>query len=313
MQRNEEWIPHWIHTGHLHIRGMKMSKSLKNFITIRQLLSDLDSIDEEDNISSSNFIGDDFRMWCLGLSGSYRGPATFSISRIEEARVVREKITQFLSDSEEWMRNTSISNLSSTSRWEEDDVKLYKEINDLEFKCHQFLFGSQDSGEFNGTKYLEGILTIVHEGKLYLGKKEHENIPTEPIQHVLNTLRKLLSIVGFSDITVEAGIQKQVANNIYGTKEDVIDEFVSFRSDMRMLALANLKSKPSPDKGNLSQNILKACDDIRDNILPAIGVEVFDEKKTKNFSNQTGDNWRYSVRKPMPNTKIRDVTESFNK
>ena len=27
----KEWVPHWVHTGHLYIRGMKMSKSLKNF------------------------------------------------------------------------------------------------------------------------------------------------------------------------------------------------------------------------------------------------------------------------------------------
>lgn len=28
------WVNYFIHTGHLHIEGLKMSKSLKNFITI---------------------------------------------------------------------------------------------------------------------------------------------------------------------------------------------------------------------------------------------------------------------------------------
>jgi cysteinyl-tRNA synthetase len=28
------WINYFLHTGHLHIEGLKMSKSLKNFITI---------------------------------------------------------------------------------------------------------------------------------------------------------------------------------------------------------------------------------------------------------------------------------------
>lgn len=32
------WVRRFIHTGHLHIDGRKMSKSLKNFITVRQLL-----------------------------------------------------------------------------------------------------------------------------------------------------------------------------------------------------------------------------------------------------------------------------------
>ncbi|CAG8664237.1 14784_t:CDS:2, partial [Acaulospora colombiana] len=35
---NEQWVNYFLHTGHLHIAGLKMSKSLKNFITIETLL-----------------------------------------------------------------------------------------------------------------------------------------------------------------------------------------------------------------------------------------------------------------------------------
>ncbi|KAL9181087.1 hypothetical protein ACHAXT_009892 [Thalassiosira profunda] len=34
----QQWINYFTHTGHLHIEGLKMSKSLKNFVTIRQAL-----------------------------------------------------------------------------------------------------------------------------------------------------------------------------------------------------------------------------------------------------------------------------------
>ena len=85
----KEWVPHWVHTGHLYIRGMKMSKSLKNFITIRDFLSSVNEDGDSKSQSSSAFdsLADDFRLWCLGLSGSYRGPATCSEARIEEAKV----------------------------------------------------------------------------------------------------------------------------------------------------------------------------------------------------------------------------------
>jgi len=33
-----QWVNYFLHSGHLHISGLKMSKSLKNFITIRQAL-----------------------------------------------------------------------------------------------------------------------------------------------------------------------------------------------------------------------------------------------------------------------------------
>ena len=34
----KQWVNYFLHTGHLHIEGRKMSKSLKNFITIRESL-----------------------------------------------------------------------------------------------------------------------------------------------------------------------------------------------------------------------------------------------------------------------------------
>lgn len=36
----DNWVNHFWHTGHLHIEGLKMSKSLKNFITIKAILKD---------------------------------------------------------------------------------------------------------------------------------------------------------------------------------------------------------------------------------------------------------------------------------
>ncbi|EDQ90779.1 uncharacterized protein MONBRDRAFT_223, partial [Monosiga brevicollis MX1] len=36
--QNDQWVNYFLHSGHLHIEGLKMSKSLKNFITIKQAL-----------------------------------------------------------------------------------------------------------------------------------------------------------------------------------------------------------------------------------------------------------------------------------
>jgi cysteinyl-tRNA synthetase len=37
---NQQWVNYFLHCGHLHIKGLKMSKSLKNFITIKQALKE---------------------------------------------------------------------------------------------------------------------------------------------------------------------------------------------------------------------------------------------------------------------------------
>lgn len=36
---NDYWVRYFLHTGHLTIAGCKMSKSLKNFITIKDALA----------------------------------------------------------------------------------------------------------------------------------------------------------------------------------------------------------------------------------------------------------------------------------
>uniref|UniRef100_A0A8C9LPZ6 tRNA synthetases class I catalytic domain-containing protein n=1 Tax=Piliocolobus tephrosceles TaxID=591936 RepID=A0A8C9LPZ6_9PRIM len=35
---HSQWVNYFLHSGHLHIEGLKMSKSLKNFITIKNML-----------------------------------------------------------------------------------------------------------------------------------------------------------------------------------------------------------------------------------------------------------------------------------
>lgn len=35
---DKEWTRYFLHTGHLHIKGKKMSKSLKNFMTVKEIL-----------------------------------------------------------------------------------------------------------------------------------------------------------------------------------------------------------------------------------------------------------------------------------
>lgn len=37
---SDSWVKYWLHIGHLNIKGQKMSKSLKNFSTIKEYLSE---------------------------------------------------------------------------------------------------------------------------------------------------------------------------------------------------------------------------------------------------------------------------------
>ncbi len=72
-------VRYWLHTGFLNVNGEKMSKSLHNFITIRELLKDWDA--------------DTFRFFVL--STHYRSPIDFSKDSLHQSEKSLEKIKKF--------------------------------------------------------------------------------------------------------------------------------------------------------------------------------------------------------------------------
>lgn len=78
------------HRGHLHISGRKMSKSLKNFITVRELLGRESGEVEAGDVSPAAC----FRMfvWCH----HYRSNITFSEDRMRDAKAELLKFRRFV-------------------------------------------------------------------------------------------------------------------------------------------------------------------------------------------------------------------------
>lgn len=76
-----QWTRFFIHTGHLHVEGCKMSKSLKNFVTIREILKSTGPRT--------------LRM--LFLLHSWGSDMEFGAHSLEYAKSVEQKIANFLS------------------------------------------------------------------------------------------------------------------------------------------------------------------------------------------------------------------------
>lgn len=74
-----DWFGHFVHVGHLHIEGRKMSKSLKNFITVGEMLAQWPS--------------DVFRMFVV--MHHYRAGTNFSPEKMDDARAVLTKLVRF--------------------------------------------------------------------------------------------------------------------------------------------------------------------------------------------------------------------------
>lgn len=80
----QQWVQTWLHTGHIYIEGRKMSKSLKNFISIRDFLA---------SAEYGRRAATDFRIYCL--QHRYSTNLHFGPERIHEAATYRHRLENF--------------------------------------------------------------------------------------------------------------------------------------------------------------------------------------------------------------------------
>ena len=291
----KEWIPHWVHTGHLHIDGLKMSKSLKNFVTIREFLdgkilgSSQPEQQQQQEVKGEDGrpVGDggafespsdDFRLWCLGLSGSYRGPATFSVDRMKEARSIRYKILRFLIESEEWIRQLEESSENMDERkskhFATEDYELFHTCEDARRTGLEAL----RMHDLDGAEFITQLCRMVEAGNEYIKKRKIQSSPSEPLIAVIQDVRKLLRLVGFTATTTEAGLRstdETTKSFVVGGERALMDVLVQFRSVIRRAALREVRS-PNSSSSPAVQEILRVSDEIRDTILPGIGLQLLD-------------------------------------
>jgi cysteinyl-tRNA synthetase len=155
----------WVHTGVLTINGKKMSKSLKNFITIREALRE----------SSPEAL----RMFFL--SSHYRSPIDFTYSSLKQSE---ENVKTINAVYRELKALANIGLTPSTPK----DGKLLEELKSME----EELYKAMDD-DFNTPKALAVILQAV--------KKINEYISSHPsskgVEASLRLLEKIDEIFGF--------------------------------------------------------------------------------------------------------------------
>jgi cysteinyl-tRNA synthetase len=313
-----EWIPHWVHTGHLMVKDAKMSKSLGNYLTVQELWFDQQQYDDINtnhtnnnasqsdagsHVSSLSSPSDDFRMWCL-LGGSYRHKEEYSRSRIRNARQQREKILRFLMDGERWMKQCMAqddqSATESSKRWSPDDHAFFNNIGTCSSLAYQALLD-----DMNGTRFVSNLIQIAEAASAFIRHKPaRAGANVEHIKLALSSCRDLLALVGFTPLTVRAGSSSWMvvaedndndadsSGYVVGGEKALVEELVRFRGVVRMAILDQLKQQKNPDASNntSAKSILKACDELRDK-LPAMGVELMDSTQP-----EAGD-WRFCVPK----------------
>ncbi|KAM0688060.1 hypothetical protein COBT_000685 [Conglomerata obtusa] len=203
---DKKWVNYFIHTGHLHIDGLKMSKSLKNFITIKDFIKEYSP--RQIRISYLN------NKWWL--------PMTFSKDGMEYAVSLDNKLFTFISILKSTIKNNTehlLNNVcfNENDRTENNKFGLFK--NDV----HAALCDNIDTSSvmrilFNYIDYLNPKLEKIHFG-LRIAINEYFN--------------KLLVSFGLVDVNKESNEDEL---NL------VLNSLNNFRNDIR----DSLKQKSDP-------------------------------------------------------------------
>lgn len=211
----EPLVEYWMHTGFLNVRGEKMSKSLGNFITIKELLK--------------SYSPDVFRLFVL--STHYRSPIDFSEEILNQAE-------------------NSLNRLQNTAKlvvdkYDEDDLPD-EDTYDVNSEINQFKIDFFDAmnNDFNTPIALSSLYEFTHK----INKSLNDNgISKNTLDLIIVTFKEIEDILGFS-IIPENNVNSDLSN-------DLLNLIVDVRENLRDRKEWDLADKIRDELSNLNINL----------------------------------------------------------
>ncbi|CAM6127428.1 unnamed protein product [Calypogeia fissa] len=226
-----QWVNYFLHSGHLAINGLKMSKSLKNFITIKQALA----------IYSAR------QLRLLFVSQAWDKPMAFSDAAMRTTIAKEEKLDAFFDNVKRIIRKTHIDNNAMSG---EDEELLSASLKKEKVQLNERL-----EDNFDTAGALDVLLKLVKDAKQYCDKKvQSRDTPNVGLmKDVASYVTHILAVFGLSSADngdIGWGRDSSVGAT-QSCNEDVVapylDAIVSFREDVRTAAL-ELPPGPSKEK-----------------------------------------------------------------
>jgi len=242
-------VNYWLHAGHLNIKGFKMSKSLKNFITIRQAL----------DAHSARQI-----RFCF-LLHKYNSPMDYGDGTMTQAVKVEGTFAQFFHNVKALWRKKNVSGNQHVSR---EEHEILRSLENTKSNVSAAL-----ADDFDTPKVLASLLDLIHLTNCCMDKNEFSSIMILNIAKYITSVLRIFGLVGCHD---ELGFPLEMSPGESNgrTREEMVapylDVLAVFRESVRAAAI----------DGDI-EAVLDATDNIRDNVLPDLGVRMEDKGSGK--------------------------------
>ena len=158
------WVNHFIHIGHLHIDGLKMSKSLKNFITIKEILKSV----------SSN------QLRFLFLMHKYNKKMDYSKNSLEQSNNLLKIFLTFI-------QNMELLKEDNYGRYDENDIEIMNKVDKIKGIIEDNL-----DDDFNTPSVVDNLYEIIKIINKYVMGEYKLSI----IKNVVEYIKKMLTVFG---------------------------------------------------------------------------------------------------------------------
>ncbi|ORC85816.1 putative cysteinyl-tRNA synthetase [Trypanosoma theileri] len=238
----QQWVNYFLHCGHLHIKGLKMSKSLKNFITIRQALDELGVTPRA--------------MRLLFLSNHWSKPMNFSDQSIDEAKERERVLRAFFGSVDIVLRKDYWSDTQGFNEHDRNLTETWIEVEDIVHTALQ--------NNFDTPTAMDAIMRLVSTTNQYLLTGERPSATL--VRKVGRYVTRILQVFGLVEGTDAIGLTEQQQQGKDDRLVTVMDALLRFRDEVRDAAKAQ-------GSGGV---FLPLCDAVRDEWLVQAGIRIED-------------------------------------
>ncbi|XP_053884184.1 cysteine--tRNA ligase, cytoplasmic isoform X2 [Malaclemys terrapin pileata] len=247
---NDHWVRYFLHTGHLTIAGCKMSKSLKNFITIKDALK--------------KHTARQLRL--AFLMHSWKDTLDYSNNTMESAIQYEKFLNEFFLNVKDILR-APIDLIGQFQKWEFRETELNKSFYDKKATIHEALCDNIDT-----RTVLEEMRSLVSQSNSYIAaKKTARQMPNRLLlESISSYLTQMLKIFGAieSDEALGFPVGGNGQNlNLESTVMPYLQVLSDFREGVRQIAREKKVTE-----------VLQLSDALRDDILPELGVRFEDHE-----------------------------------
>uniref|UniRef100_A0A803TC90 Cysteine--tRNA ligase, cytoplasmic n=1 Tax=Anolis carolinensis TaxID=28377 RepID=A0A803TC90_ANOCA len=247
---NDHWVRYFLHTGHLTIAGCKMSKSLKNFITIKDALK--------------KHTARQLRL--AFLMHSWKDTLDYSCNTMESAIQYEKFMNEFFLNVKDILRAPA-DVTGQFEKWEKQEIELNKSFYEKKVAVHEALCDNIDT-----RTVLEEMRSLVSQCNSYMAaKKAARQMPNRMLlENTSIYLTQMFKIFGAieSDEAIGFPVGGNGGNlNLESTVMPYLQILSEFREGVRQIA-----------REKKVFEVLQLCDSLRDDVLPEHGVRFEDHE-----------------------------------